>query len=172
MRPAISTHTPLAGRDWKKSMLRRPKRISTHTPLAGRDARNKNGELRKGAFQLTRPLRGATLYCWAYRRTKPNFNSHAPCGARLSFSTLTPSSVEFQLTRPLRGATGEKRTIVGTYEISTHTPLAGRDEIVKIINVDKKISTHTPLAGRDDKDIAPYDFLAHFNSHAPCGARR
>ena len=33
----ISTHTPLAGRDWSKLIAEERFLISTHTPLAGRD---------------------------------------------------------------------------------------------------------------------------------------
>ena len=35
------------------------------------------------------------------------------------------------------------------YNISTHTPLAGRDEILQFRYCMSAISTHTPLAGRD-----------------------
>ena len=34
--------------------------------------------------------------------------------------------------------------------VSTHTPLAGRDDENGISDVSKMVSTHTPLAGRDD----------------------
>ena len=78
--------------------------ISTHTPLAGRDTSLRNGDFAMFAFQLTRPLRGATLRQiireifsvisthtpLAGRDLKKksiallqcDFNSHAPCGAR------------------------------------------------------------------------------------------
>ena len=101
-------------------------------------------------FQLTRPLRGATVLnkckfsplCISthtplagrdhlfsdWEVFARNFNSHAPCGARhVHFLTILFNEI-FQLTRPLRGATAE------LLNIST-------DEV-------------------------------HFNSHAPCGARR
>ena len=56
--------------------------ISTHTPLAGRDP----------SLDY--------LDGWLY-----DFNSHAPCGARLSSIMVSPMTFLFQLTRPLRGAT-------------------------------------------------------------------
>ncbi len=34
------------------------------------------------------------------------------------------------------------------------------------------ISTHTPHAGRDSDRPCSFLQLGHFNSHAPCGARR
>ena len=58
--------------------------ISTHTPLAGRD-----------------------IYGLYHRRYIPNFYSHAPRGARLSWPVFFPSALQ----------------------ISTHTPLAGRDRV-------------------------------------------
>ena len=33
--------------------------------------------------------------------------------------------------------------------ISTHTPLAGRDVLCAMKDLENAISTHTPLAGRD-----------------------
>ena len=56
---------------------------------------------------------------------------------------------QFLLTRPSRGATGRKVDAVEELRISTHTPLAGRDEKTASLMYAIKISTHTPLAGRD-----------------------
>ena len=102
---AISTHAPLAGRDYKAQYhhqathLFQPTRplrgatllvdsgssaefISTHAPLAGRDEKQQREAEKELKFQPTRPLRGAT--------------------------SAPPKSVIctiFQPTRPLRGAT-------------------------------------------------------------------
>ena len=57
--------------------------------------------------------------------------------------------ISFQLTRPLRGATSE----------------------FIIIAVNVNISTHTPLAGRDQVCLRYVCLVFDFNSHAPCGAR-
>ena len=62
------------------------------------------GNENPGAFQPTRPLRGATDHPWR------NLWAWA-----------------FQPTRPLRGATPFKETHWGYTAISTHAPLAGRD---------------------------------------------
>ena len=78
--------------------------ISTHTPLAGRDYNVDTGGLKDVAFLLTRPLRGATVSGnlqqrdliisthtplagrdaegEKYETAYDNFYSHAPCGAR------------------------------------------------------------------------------------------
>ena len=57
----ISTHTPLAGRDFFHLMIvRRETPISTHTPLAGRDVSGLVSFSVHGQFLLTRPLRDVT----------------------------------------------------------------------------------------------------------------
>ena len=44
------------------------------------------------------------------------------------------------------------RVYVHKYTISTHTPLAGRDAVRSYNAMFAEISTHTPLAGRDNVD--------------------
>ena len=127
------------------------------------------GDLNK-RFQLTRPLRGATAQLVNPAGIK-NFNSHAPCGARLVYVGTAPVNLVFQLTRPLRGATGTKLQTFSANLISTHTPLAGRDQNGRTVVHHAKISTHTPLAGRDFWCDIWISAAKHFNSHAPCGAR-
>ena len=57
-------------------------------------------------FQLTRPMRGATMYkLGKLYRTREDFNSHAPCGAQPYLSSSGLKHRQFQLTRPMRGAT-------------------------------------------------------------------
>ena len=62
------------------------------------------GNENPGAFQSTRPLRGATAHPY--------------------IRGLIPA---FQSTRPLRGATAASGIIFCAGEISTHAPIAGRD---------------------------------------------
>ena len=102
--------------------------------------------------------------------------------------------MQFLLTRPSRGATESLQALLGHLPISTHTPLAGRDDNERCVVNDWYISTHTPLAGRDYctycKKIVPISISTHtplagrdpiwtkrpglrryFYSHAPRGAR-
>ena len=55
--------------------------------------------------------------------------------------------------------------------ISTHTPLAGRDQYQHCLFPENLISTHTPLAGRDLSALRALLLLQDFYSHAPRGAR-
>ena len=57
-----------------------------------------------------------------------NFNPRAPCGARPHPARRCPAQATFQPTRPLRGATGLDRVTPTPHRISTHAPLAGRDD--------------------------------------------
>ena len=56
---------------------------------------------------------------------------------------------KFLLTRPSRGATYDDQKVYLDFNISTHTPLAGRDQHNITVELYENISTHTPLAGRD-----------------------
>ena len=56
--------------------------------------------------------------------------------------------------------------IVGKYAISTHTPLARRDDRDLKQNFILPISTHTPLARRDHLQIAQEASTEYFYSHA------
>ena len=118
----ISTHTPPLP---YKTLLNL--NISTHTPLAGRDEKRGTAEYQRWNFNSHAP-RGAWLCTKKYRKTAIlHFNSHAP-----------------------RGAWQNDLHISLTYnEISTHTPLAGRDLVDFLVVTITQISTHTPLAGRD-----------------------
>ena len=55
----------------------------------------------------------------------------------------------FLLTRPLRDVTLGLQVVFHVHDISTHTPLAGRDMLGLKTLSEMLISTHTPLAGRD-----------------------
>ncbi len=54
--------------------------------------------------------------------------------------------------------------------ISTHTPLAERDNSGQIMIVERIISTHTPLAERDADGKESGCCMENFYSHAPRGA--
>ena len=104
---AISTHTPLAGRDQDLYRYATHYWISTHTPLAGRDKVGRNRTAHPRLFLLTRPLRDVTA---SSSRSVPHgkISTHTPLAGRDEFY--------------------EK--VVYDMEISTHTPLAGRDVIL------------------------------------------
>ena len=77
-----------------------------------------------------------------------NFNSHALAGRdMMDFPAIVPLQ-SFQLTRPSRGVT------LGQYYMVPY----------------ENISTHTPLAGRDHATPPNRTTARHFNSHAPRGA--
>ena len=71
---------------------------------------------------------------------------------------------------PLAGRDQNDNEILQYPQISTHTPLAGRDRKFTRFLAVCNISTHTPLAGRDLFLSLCRLFFQYFNSHAPRGA--
>ena len=100
--------------------------ISTHTPHAGRDRR----------------VRGNVEF-------KADFNSHAPCGARLLRRRGDHVASRFQLTRPMRGATVEITAVYPIPKFQLTRPMRGATRVLRILEPGS----------------------CYFNSHAPCGAR-
>ena len=102
-------------------------------------------------FQPTRPLRGATRPASSGSACRSNFNPRAPCGARPWWCAASRRWNVFQPTRPLRGATVKLWHWIVRRNISTHAPLAGRDVLC---------------------ECNPSAIIGNFNPRAPCGARR
>ena len=149
---------------------------------------------RKFRFQPTRPLRGATAPPHRPTTAGAYFNPRAPCGARLGrpfcaavlvdFNPRAPcgarrmrvrasvSSIEFQPTRPLRGATVLDLQIPRCEEISTHAPLAGRDQSTpRRWTSPSTFQPTRPLRGATTAAFLLPSSIRHFNPRAPCGAR-
>ena len=143
--------------------------ISTHTPLAGRDAARFRCMRRKPQFLLTRPLRDVTIAVIVSVRngtfllTRPLRDvttNHIPSSQR------TPL---FLLTRPLRDVTSHPAYLLILFRFLLTRPLR---DVTTAFNTSRSsfaISTHTPLAGRDDKYHEKYKKKYDFYSHAPCG---
>ena len=100
--------------------------ISTHTPLARRD-----------------------LLIAIFTKKAWNFYSHASCEARQNLLIGKSKSMRFLLTRLLRGA-----TILSSFCLLSN-----------------QISTHTPLARRDEAEEEAFAAYIDFYSHASCEAR-
>ena len=77
----------------------------------------------------------------------------------------------FLLTRPSRDVTGGIFKWNLMYQISTHTPLAGRDLIAAAVMPTSEISTHTPLAGRDKKPRNRFNTFIAISTHTPLAGR-
>ena len=75
----------------------------------------------------------------------------------------------FLLTRPLRDVTNCSIDVVLHFRFLLTRPLRDVTHLIDSHSVLTAISTHTPLAGRDDI-IMYYPFaFKNFYSHAPCG---
>ena len=146
------------------------------------------------AFQLTRPLRGATLG-HSYARDEAlisthtplagrdsersngksyavNFNSHAPCGARHPVIKSIDEFRNFNSHAPCGARLVHEIQFLNTQPISTHTPLAGRDVTNNHCSPFlPQFQLTRPLRGATTKICVIFVKRIHFNSHAPCGAR-
>ena len=126
------------------------------------------------AFQLTRPMRGAT-----FKRKKEilqtlPISTHTPHAGRnhlCRFMGFGPN--KFQLTRPMRGATYNILILHSCREyFNSHAPCGAQLALILSIMVFMvDISTHTPHAGRNNIYIITHRISYYFNSHAPCGAQ-
>ena len=123
-----------------------------------------------------------------------DFNSHAPCGARLAVFCLFLFQRVISTHTPLAGRdTYRGRGRRRSFDFNSHAPCGARQclprkkarmpkfqltrplrgatcQTTRRCRFDI-ISTHTPLAGRDLKVLYSSDRASDFNSHAPCGAR-
>ena len=144
--------------------------ISTHTPLAGRDFYCRTDQTTDiQPFLLTRPLRDVTVKR-LLQHVQGKISTHTPLAGRDQLLSLPVNYIFlFLLTRPLRDVTSAGCYVIVQIVISTHTPLAGRDDGTHRGAFEKNISTHTPLAGRDHSDDSDNRYSRHFYSHAPCG---
>ncbi len=168
----ISTHTPLAGCDvYSIACWSRRAHFNSHTPRGVR-LQARKGRPGIGDFNSHTP-RGVRLkQSPLWFTVMINFNSHTPRGVRLYALVFNLPVARFQLTHPSRGATGPSQGLLDPVKISTHTPLAGCDNVFagspfsptpfqlthpsrgatylkSDILLSDPISTHTPLAGCD-----------------------
>ena len=82
-------------------------------------------------------------------------------------------ALRFLLTRPSRGATVWASACVELYtDFYSHAPRGARLLQGERNHAGVQISTHTPLAGRDDGDGFTGPDGDNFYSHAPRGARQ
>ena len=191
----ISTHAPLAGRDFRRSApvgasrhfnprapcgarpscTQRPAPPPGFQPTRPLRGATPTGRAATGAvrFQPTRPLRGATKVRGRLIWPSIHFNPRAPCGARRRPRTIRSRFEYFNPRAPCGARHLRCQSVRLLLSISTHAPLAGRDLYqYEYINLPTDISTHAPLAGRDWYYWLCRHLSENFNPRAPCGARQ
>ena len=148
--------------------MRIRERFNPRAPCGARPDRAATGAVRK-RFQPTRPLRGATLCLIAIAASYQNFNPRAPCDAPVQRKRFPVPDISTHA--PLAGRDEDAVTtgdiLMG---ISTHAPLAGRDFYLPAVSTEKAISTHAPLAGRDI-ELLTYMRDSLISTHAPLAGR-
>mgnify|MGYP004604132569 CR=1 FL=1 len=123
----ISTHTPLARRDWRRGC--RCCEYGDFYSHASCEARRIAPPFLAvlGHFYSHAPCGARPAGERRAEESTRHFYSHAPCGARPSIGSTNASRIGFLLTRPMRGATVTEIYINYIAFISTHMPHAGRD---------------------------------------------
>ena len=153
------------------------------------------GNENPGAFQSTRPLRGATALL-GINAVVLSISTHAPLAGR-DTSTLPSCSTpaEFQPTRPLRGATRRYPTHEGApphfnprapcgarrwtrphsssaYDFNPRAPCGARPLWLPSTVLWDIFQPTRPLRGATSGNTVTFTEGEYFNPRAPCGARR
>ena len=123
-------------------------------------------------FQSTRPVWGATVFCFYRKCLIKHFNPRAPCGARPSPPPSTAARRSISIHAPRVGRDSSRAPCPAPNLISIHAPRVGRDGATYLNEPPSIISIHAPRVGRDAAcHLAPFLSIRHFNPRAPCGAR-
>ena len=144
----ISIHAPHTGRDARKApfLWTRP----YFNPRAPYGARPPLVKIltRRGVFQSTRPIRGATRQKSLMGKYHDNFNPRAPYGARRG-SGRRATYYHISIHAPHTGRDVRERAAPTAYCISIHAPHTGRDVQKSLGFLQTIISIHAPHTGRD-----------------------
>ena len=99
------------------------------------------------------------------------FNPRAPCGARPIQRNRSGRRHGISTHAPLAGRDNIVEQEYTNSVISTHAPLAGRDSVQARYRKANVISTHAPLAGRDPNARRRYAVEIIISTHAPLAGR-
>ena len=161
--PKISTHTPHAGRNMPAAFVfSYYSYFNSHAPCGAQLDSVWCMSRIYIAFQLTRPMRGATLISTLHIRDimisthTPHagrnddikyslsfmditISTHTPHAGRNPIAVISPSvSVVFQLTRPMRGATPFVASVIPACEFQLTRPMRGATKSLIFANGDVK----------------------------------
>ena len=146
--------------------------ISTHAPLAGRDVLVVSIGIKVFKFQPTRPLRGATESVPALATSDFLISTHAPLAGRDRGKGCTLlDSENFNPRAPCGARLQLKPQLFDFLDFNPRAPCGARLNELTHPSNHRGISTHAPLAGRDESSKIIVFALLNFNPRAPCGAR-
>ena len=143
-----------------------PGAFQSTRPLRGATATTTSSVVH-ALFQPMRPLRGATAPLWR-RSRRSRISTHAPLAGRDTSRAITVyASTLFQPTRPLRGATPAAGPEGKTRKFQPARPLRGATNFILMKGWSFYISTHAPLAGRDIRELCPQEGQNSFQPTRP-----
>ena len=192
--PPFNPRTPCGVRPFRAIILSRWWVLSIHAPLAGCDKSSDRIYQKRGTFQSTHPLRGATALAYARSGVCRHFNPRTPCGVRQAQRRQTRRERIISIHAPLAGCDQGKDAEKEIAFISIHAPLAGcnalatkilldisnfnprtpcgvRPLFFRVSVCDREFQSTHPLRGATQRDAARMDRIFHFNPRTPCGVR-
>ena len=168
----ISTHTPLAGRDWSSVVtVILFLNFYSHAPCGARHRRLK-ANIQGDIFLLTRPLRGAT-YVFLYLNARKVISTHTPLAGRDRGRAIKLPRMNISTHTPLAGRDMDK-TIINylSRNFYSHAPCGARHVQEWVMQSLKAFLLTRPLRGATRHSIYAVTPSSNFYSHAPCGALR
>ena len=119
-------------------------------------------------FQPTRPLRGATRPASSGSACRSNFNPRAPCGARPVWIRIEIAIHDFNPRAPCGARRTPRATsLTRTTNFNPRAPCGARPRARFPLSIFLLISTHAPLAGRDSQSLGATRNPAAFQPTRP-----
>ena len=147
-------------------------RISTHAPLAGRDWEDITTKALTSQFQPTRPLRGATHHLPGAQAVHLYFNPRAPCGARPLGVTIYYLLGKISTHAPLAGRdTVVSPRLTPVSYFNPRAPCGARPRRPAAVMSLLIFQPTRPLRGATAPRPRGLTGRRDFNPRAPCGAR-
>ena len=172
--PLISTHAPLAGRDFYQPPFLRWELLdfNPRAPCGARPAIRGRSRPTSGHFNPRAPC-GARRHQPRQRDRKP-ISTHAPLAGRdLAALLQSLEQCDFNPRAPCGARRRGRRRDPLHQDISTHAPLAGRDaRFSTSLLAWTNFNPRAPCGARLLTLSVEIDEWQDFNPRAPCGARR
>ena len=143
-----------------------PGAFQSTRPLRGATATTTSSVVH-ALFQPMRPLRGATAPLWR-RSRRSRISTHAPLAGRDSArSTGLRRWLYFNPRAPCGARPEIAVRITRTDIFQPPRPLRGATGLRPVLSIQPSISTHAPLAGRDGEEMAALELDGEFQPTRP-----
>ena len=121
----FNSHAPCGARRYRGHCFVHGRNFNSHAPCGARQ-KTANSRYTARLFQLTRPLRGATLRGQTLFSDNRYFNSHAPCGARQRQSAYRQIPLHFNSHAPCGARLPRPQLRAVGNHFNSHAPCGAR----------------------------------------------